>query len=313
MISLESGDGSSCLQSPPKRPVQPVGMGGSLPARFCGVAGVLLTLLLGACGQSNEGAFLLLANDQTPEDSSEEEEEALPDDEQDEEDDQEDDKDSDENPDWDWVPGPVVDGEVVFLGDGDSFSVVGASVSEFGVDGAAVQTNENGRFSIEVENQDPWRLYISASEDMTPSIWTTSEDAVDAGGMPVLVNLLGRAYCEDVWAVDFRTDRTEDVGAIVILIWKDGYTDTDPGLAGLSVAVDSPQASLWGLNAFDVLVPVDGLLPSASEGELWLVDVPVGVHNFSWTSPPGYECFAPEQVPVMGRTNTWLQMGCREL
>ena len=307
MISRERYAGSRCPHAPVARVLKMVYWDRLLSAVLVVVAGVLLTLLLGACGQSTEGAFLRLAEDQTHEDSSEEDKEALPDD---EEDDQEDDEDEEDD---EWVPGPVVYGEVVFLGDEDELAVVGASVSEFGVDSAVVETNENGRFLIEVENEDPWRLYVSASEDMTPSIWTTSEGAVDAGGFAVKVDLLERAYCEDAWAVDFGMDWTDEVGAVAVVIWKDNDSKVEPEMAGLSVSVNVPGEQQRGLDSTDDLIPVDGLRADASEAELWLVGIPKGTHTFTWTNPDGYECFAPEEVPVLGRTNTWVHMGCRKL
>ena len=268
---------------------------------------ILVSLVVSSCSPNGNGSFLWLSDQQLEEDPGEQQETPSPEDE-------EEDEDSDIPPiQFDWVPGPVVEGEVSLLDGPEPIPVVGAQVSELGVDGLPIETDEDGRFAIEVENQDPWRLYASASEDMTPAIWTTSLDAVEASGMPVLVDLLERANCEVLWRLDFGMDWAEDRGAVIVLVWKDGTTRVEPEMTGLSVSVNVPGEEQWGLDSDDRLVPVDGLLQNASEAELWLVGIPEGTHALTWSNPDGYECFAPEQVPVLGRTNTWVQMGCRRI
>jgi hypothetical protein len=263
--------------------------------------------VLASCAPNHSDPFFRVIEEQIQQDPEEEQDDPSDKDEEDPKDD-----DEEGGKDYGWVPGPIVEGEVMLLGEKETVPYVGASVSEFNGDGEPTETDEEGRFAISVENQDPWSLYVSGGEEATPAIWMVSLDALQASGMSVQVDLLERAVCKDVWTVDFEMDWAEDRGAIIALIWNDdGTTQMNPEMTGLSISVDTPGAEQWGLNGDDELVPVDGLLTDASQTELWLAGIPAGTHTLSWTAPPGYDCFAPEEVPVLGRTNTWIQMGCQ--
>jgi len=259
---------------------------------------------LTGCSSSTSEGFLRLASDHPAEEGEELEDESQKPKEED---------DLDDPQELEWIPGPTVEGEVVLLDGPEPTAVVGAVVSEYGASGETTITDEFGQFVLEVENQNPWRVLATGPENTVPGLWTTTLEAVNVGRLPVVIDLLDLGKNEDIWLVDFELAWGEELGVIIALFWMNGFTESGPEMSGLSIEVDTSGAELWGLNSQDFLVPVDGLQAEASEAELWLVGVPEGNHAFSWTAPPGMECFGPSDVSVLGRTYTWVQMGCRSL